>query len=564
MKLFKKVGAVFLALAMIAVMIPQLESKVVKAASTPYTYNGKTKDSYFSGEGVPSGNWQSSKTADFNYDKCSLKTGSLKTEAGGIKFTVTENKYAVVEFNVNQKNAGDKCYFGVKDVSAGTYLGRELMQQYPDLKIVPTKLYDAKVNSEYFMLPAVCQPKTEYVVYYDTNESNKESYLYQIKVTEYDTQAEAQAKVDEYVKSITEKKKYTVSGKITSEVDLTGGTVSLTTTTSGAGNVTSEPITKNDDGTYSYTTAEEAVVGGGAVYNVSVTSPALTEAKKTVQSAELAKVSFTVNDANKADADFEVKYNDITNIWDFANASDWSTCSYEKVSELVTYKGLVIDVTAGGKFATSSQDGKGRIQTNTGTKVRIPVSGWGNVTCTFGGKVDSKTTLGDVQGSSTTEITASYDNNAEYVELSIGASNIYIQKIEIKPESPVTLLGTAVRQETEGWGNGIRFGAALDLTKVDKDACTSGTLIGLESIVGAGKEMTMDDAGKTCLDVVRTTFIKEENNQLEYAAALINIPDDQKDTKIVARSYVKVGDNVYYGKQQTATWSGVAAAVNAQ
>ena len=553
MKLLKKAGAVFLALAMIAVIIPQLGSKVVKAAEgIEYIYNKDNKsDSHFA---IKSLNVLDCPASNFT-------GGGLKANSAieGSTFTVAANKYAIVEFDLNTRYANNSCCIRVKNAE-GSFIGEDSIQEHPELRILTTNQWNKDVVADHFMLPVVC-PSGTYTLVRDTT-LNKEGVLYQIKLTEYDSNDAAQEKVAQYIKDMTETVKYKVSGTISSEVDLTGGKVTLvpkSSTGTTAKAVASNAITSNEDGTYHY---EVENVVGKATYSVAIDAQGIIEAEKHLDREKLATVSFTVEEASKENADFTVPYIAIAKNWDFQDIDKWD-CSYG-TNKNVIYKGLIIETGSTGKFAVDLKNS--RIQINKGTKVKIPVSGWGTVTCEFAGTPDSTTTLGTTKGSGVKDGTLSFRyENANYVELSIGAANegLYLKSIKaVSDETPaVARLGAAVRQETAGWGNGIRFGAALDLTKVDKDACTSGTLIGLESIVGAGKEMTMDDAGKTCLNVVRTTFIKEENNQLDYAAALINIPEEQKNTKIVARSYVKVGDNVYYGEQQTATWNGVAAAV---
>ncbi len=559
MKLLKKAGAVVLVLAMIAVLMPQLGSVVKAAASSTHVINyandGK-QDSYFTISGALSNN-SGSTTKDFSRG---YKTGTQTFD-----FTVTEGKYAVVEFNMNLRYANKPCYYVVK--KDGTILAQELTEQYPDLRIGPTKIYDPNVNSEHFMLPVVCEAGT-YTIARDESTQN-EAALYQIKVTEYDMQEEAAAIVDEYVKAVTEKPKYTFSGTITSEVDLTGGKVSLSSKTAGASAATVD-LTSNGDGTYSYTAND--IVGGGAVYNVSIESPALEKAKMLVNSTELAQISFTLNDADKTDANFTVPYKEITNTWDFATIADWGTFSCQGNAEEVLYKGLLIDVSntsTTAKFATSQDSqGVGRIQINKGTKVKIPVSGWGTIKCTFGGAPNGNTTLGTATGDGTNNGSISFNyENATYVELSVGTDNdnLYLKKIEVIPDTtnpPVSTLGASVRQETAEWGNGIRFGGQLNLNKVEENS-TSGTLIGLKSVVNDAT-MTLEDVQKTCINVVRTTYITQDESSLEYAAALINIPDDNLDTEIVARPYVTIGDNTYYGEQIIITYNTAQKIVDGQ
>lgn len=466
---------------------------------------------------------------------------------------------------MNLKNDDTGCVYWVKQ--DGKILGEDLITQYPDLRIKPTQLYNKDIDSEHFLVPMVCGAGT-YTIERDSA-ITKESVLYQIKVTEYDTETEAETIVNTYVDSIKNKPRYTISGKITSEVDLTGGTVNLKGTATGASNVKVDLI-PNDDGTYSYTAND--VVGGGIEYNVSIESEALAKAKKLIDSTELAKISFTLNNANKTDADFTVPYKEITNTWDFSTIADWSTCSYQGNAEEVLYKGLLIDVSntsTSAKFATNSDSqGVGRIQINKGTKIKIPVSGWGTIKCTFGGTPNANTTLGTAAGDGTNNGSISFNyENANYVELSVGTDNdsLYLKKIEVTPDTtnpPVSTLGASVRQETAEWGNGIRFGGKLNLNKTGENS-SSGTLIGLKSVVNDAT-MTLEDVQKTCINVARTTYITQDESSLEYAAALINIPNDNLDTEIVARPYVTIGDNTYYGEQISITYNTAQKIANGQ
>ncbi len=559
MKLFKKAGAVVLALAMIAVLMPQIGSVVKAAATGTYEYNVSKQDSYFTLNGTLSKN-TSAKATDFT-------GGGYKTGNQTFDFIVPANKYAVVEFNMLLRYSDKPCYYVVKKDTE--ILAQELTTQYPDLKIGPTQLYNSTtpIDSEHFILPVVCEAGT-YTIARDESTQN-EAVLYQIKVTEYDSQEEATTIVDAYVKSIIEKPKYTISGTITSEVDLTDGTVFLSSKTAGA-SAAKVDLTSNGDGTYSYTAND--IVGGGVVYNVSIESPALAKAKKLVDSAALTQISFTLNDADETGADFTVPYKDITNIWDFSTIADWSSCSYQGSSEEILYKGLFLDVSntsTSAKFATNQDSqGVGRIQINKGTKVKIPVDGWGTVKCTFGGAPNANTTLGTATGDGTNNgsITFNYEN-AKYVELSVGTDNdnLYLKKIEVTPDTtnpPVSTLGASVRQETAEWGNGIRFGGQLNLNKVVENS-TSGTLIGLKSVVNDAT-MTLEDVQKTCINVERTTYITQDESSLDYAAALINIPDEHLDTQIVARPYVTIGDNTYYGEQISITYNTAQKIVDGQ
>ena len=76
--------------------------------------------------------------------------------------------------------------------------------------------------------------------------------------------------------------------------------------------------------------------------------------------------------------------------------------------------------------------------------------------------------------------------------------------------------------------------------------------------------MTLENVGTTCIDVVRTTFIEETDATLDYAAALINIPEANLDTSIVARPYVTVNGITYYGDQIATTYNNATKIVNEQ
>ena len=538
MKLFKKVGAVFLALAMIAVMIPQLESKVVKAAAPSQTETWTYKDNT-TNEGTIIKPYVTSSFKVTNTKKIldpddnstygqALKTGS----SSYFNIVVPDGKFAKVTVVAVSNSSGRAgCIALGSNVSDAIELYNE----------------DNTVAKKITMTGYLSGGTTK------LTHSKNQILILKIIVDVYDR--------DTDVPSDAEVTKVKVSGTVTSSISLVGGKISF--------GLEETDLTLKEGTTDQYTYEFAEIKGDGAEHTVEIIAPEVTKGLKNIDPTSFgANGKVQVEGAEDKVFDFTLNYTPLDGLtWDFTDTSqNWQRSSYE--GKIVTYKGLGIDATANStspKYSAKFDVQGNRVQINEATKVTIPVSGWGKVTCTFSGAVKSSTKLGEQAGDNTAK-TISYDyKNAESVELSIGTDNdkLYLEKIVVEPDKtqPVTLLGTAVRQETAGWGNGIRFGATLDLTKVDKTTCTSGTLIGLESIVGADKEMTMDDVGKTCLDVVRTTFIKEENNQLEYAAALINIPEEQKNTKIVARSYVKVGDNVYYGEQQTATWNGVAAAV---
>ena len=127
-------------------------------------------------------------------------------------------------------------------------------------------------------------------------------------------------------------------------------------------------------------------------------------------------------------------------------------------------------------------------------------------------------------------------------------------------ESPVTTLGAAYREETPEWGNGVRFGAQFDLTK---NITKSGTLVALKDTMDANgvKELTESQIDVVCRDVERTKYISKTETTLEYAVAIINIPEDKKSSVIVSRPYVIIDGTYYFGEQLEASYNSVEAKV---
>lgn len=147
----------------------------------------------------------------------------------------------------------------------------------------------------------------------------------------------------------------------------------------------------------------------------------------------------------------------------------------------------------------------------------------------------------------------------------IAASNdIALSQLIFEP-SPVSALGASYRETTQEYQNGIRFGSTIDKTTVNGTITESGTLVALKSTMETKNvaELTMDSIDSVCKKVVRTTYIKEDDSTLQYAAAIVGISEEQKDTVLVARPYVVVDGVTYYGSQMENSWNGVQAAVNA-
>lgn len=143
-------------------------------------------------------------------------------------------------------------------------------------------------------------------------------------------------------------------------------------------------------------------------------------------------------------------------------------------------------------------------------------------------------------------------------------ADVALSQLIFEP-SPVSALGASYRETTEEYQNGIRFGSTIDKTTVNGTITESGTLVALKSTMETKNvtELTMDSVESVCKKVIRTTYIKEDDSTLQYAAAIVGISEEQKDTVLVARPYVVVDGVTYYGSQMENTWNGVQAAVKA-
>lgn len=133
--------------------------------------------------------------------------------------------------------------------------------------------------------------------------------------------------------------------------------------------------------------------------------------------------------------------------------------------------------------------------------------------------------------------------------------------------SPVSALGASYRNATEEYTNGIRFGSTIDKTKIDYSKVTeSGTLIARKTTMDSNgvTELTMASVDTVCLKVVRTTYLEETKDVLNYAAAIVNIPAEKLDNEFVARSYVVIDGVTYYGAQMIDTWNSVKAKADAK
>lgn len=535
MKLLKKAGAVLLALTMIAVMLPQMGNKVVKAAGPSQTavWTATTADS--------TGIIQTVGTSTANNTKTDPEDGTKYTKA----FKTQSSTY----FNIVVPE-GKFVKVSVVAVANKTDGTAAVVQLDSDAST--NKTITAQSNgttADKVVMAGHLTAGTHKLAH-----SGAQLLIFKIVAEVYDNEADVPA--DAVVSKVK------VSGTVKSSISLANGQIKLGLL---AGDLTLKPGTTDE---YTYELMD--VEGDGAEYMVSIIAPEVTKSLKNIDSTSFgANGKIQVGSEDKV-ADFTLKFIDLDGlVWDFTNTSkNWQSMTYEnneKNPSSGTYKGLTIDATANtAKFDVQS----GRIQINEGTKVNIPVSGWGTVTCTFTGKVPTNvTTLGDTVGESKATMTYNYQN-AESVELSIGAGNtgLYLTKIEVVPDTnpAVKTIGASVRQEAAEWGNGIRFGGQLDLTKVDKATCTSGTLIGLAATVGDDNKMTLENVGTTCINVVRTTFIEETDATLDYAAALINIPETNLDTSIVARPYVTVNGITYYGDQIATTYNNATKIVNEQ
>ncbi len=549
MKLLKKASAVLLALAMIAVMIPQLGSKVVKAAEPSSTDVWEAAKQSTSAATTTSPNGLIKATGKVSKNQAGSYTQALKTGSSSF-FTITapQGKFVKVTVvaNVNKKDDSMSA-IEVEGNSATRKFIRAQSSMEPE-EVTLTGYLEGGVdaNKDYKLVHVQNQLfiyKVTVVVYDNINDIPVDPTIHKVKVT----------------------------GTIQSDLSLDKGKINF--------GLYEGTLSRKEGTTNEYTYELADVESDGSVYPVSITSDEVTKSLKNIdptsydaKNGKKVIVNYTEG-SDTTEMNFTLKYTSLDGLtWNFADtAKNWQAITYEAGrTETGIYKGLEITATtvSGAKGKFDVQPANGRVQINTATKVKIPVSGCGTVTCAFSGTANANTTLGigtDVTtGSNKKDASLIFNyKNAEYVELNIGTDNsgLYLKSITVTPD-PVSQLGASVRQETEAWGNGIRFGGQLNLKKVDT-TCESGTLIGLKSVVGEN-EMTLDNAGVTCVKVERTTYIEETESSLVYAAALIKIPNDQLNTEIVARPYVKdVKGTVYYGEQITTSHSAATAALAA-
>ncbi len=347
---------------------------------------------------------------------CSDFTAGLKMEsASALKFTVAEGKYARV--SVSMLSTGDyEASLGIatsigfnaeNKVNAATFVTKD------DKTVVVTtnKIRTATETAQTGIFDCILPGGTYYIVNSGVATGGKQAILYQVNVTEYDDEAD--------VPPIPVEATVSVSGKITSDYDLTGAKVIL----KGEKTVEAE-IVKAVEG-YEYT-AEGITVND--TYEVSISSSKLFEDKKYIES--LSKTSVEVAETDITDADITVTYKNITNVWDFTLGKYELTTIQKNTG---TYKGLVIDATdtvtySDPKFAVQSN----RVQVNPAVKVTIPVEDYapGTVTVTFSG--DASFTLGTGENTTTTY---AFDADTKTVDLiTTGANPSYLTKIELAKE----------------------------------------------------------------------------------------------------------------------------------
>lgn len=162
-----------------------------------------------------------------------------------------------------------------------------------------------------------------------------------------------------------------------------------------------------------------------------------------------------------------------------------------------------------------------------------------------------------------TTISGSVQPGKDYY-IYVDGSKMALNSITFIPtaeESIVSTIGAAYREEGGSYGNGVRFGSELDKTSADySNIQESGTLIAIQEVVGQDTELTMNT--NKCKPVKRTTVYSEDDSKLQYTVVVINIPEEKKDSVLVARPYVKMNDGtVVYGTQISGSWNSIQAAV---
>ncbi|MBR6697512.1 MAG: hypothetical protein IKL73_04465 [Lachnospiraceae bacterium] len=397
MKLKKKLMSLALVVAMAVCMLPVSKAK---AANTAYTWsfaNSENTNDYFAVSGSSSTN----KSSDF--------ASGLKLDSNNyIQFTVTEGKYAKVDVWANCNSDGQP--------SVVCLVSDSYSAETDEISVYHGKGANAAVKCTYSgyitggtYYVGMKNAVNKMVADAATTSNTKQSMLYQVVVTEYDTVGEVPEDVVDTTTYVN------VSGTITSEVDLTDGKVSLKSATKQYTATISAGANANE-----YTYTAEDVAGDGAEYTVSVNATGLNEATKVVSA--IAPTTITVNTEDVTNANFTISYDDIrvdayNTVWDFGTGK-FEAYEIQGSGKTGTYKGLSI-ATEGGKFSVRESD----VQVNAGTTISIPVTGKGTVVVDL--KNDAGFTLG---GEANT--TYDFDNSVDSVDLVI-TENDYLLSIAI-------------------------------------------------------------------------------------------------------------------------------------
>ena len=142
-----------------------------------------------------------------------------------------------------------------------------------------------------------------------------------------------------------------------------------------------------------------------------------------------------------------------------------------------------------------------------------------------------------------------------------------VTKLTTDGKSFSDVFNTLGAQYKEGSGyanpNAIRFGNEIKKTLISSAGSDVkyGMLVAIASKMSAAgvTELTADNIALYGKDIVSDKIYSTTATALVFSAAIVNIPDSQKDTAITARAYIKVGSTYTYLDQITKTYNEIVS-----
>lgn len=408
--------------------------------------------------------------------------------ATNIVVVIPANKYAQIKVAAKNKTAGTANGVGVSlsQVSSSTQFDTQVTTKDSLSELTFQKTYGG----------------TEITTVYVGSGPLGQASVYGLTVDLYDNESD--------VPQVVEKATYTVTGTIQSDVELTGGKVSIG---NASGNIQSEDITA-ENGTYKYVVNK---VEAGTYSVTGVTSPALTEAEKVV--ASISSVSITVADADVTADAVTIQYKDLNGVWNFQSGEFEGSDIVNGSKQSAVYKGLAISTSdSGGKFSVRASNKD--VQVNDGTTVSIPVSGSGTVRVTM--KEGGNYTLGDVE--STEAVTeCAFSSGTSSVNLVINADSQYLYKIEVIAADKDTTESTPVNvQYKKNADDTYTVRTVYEIAEADLDNYTQ---VGVKLTVGEKSENSLGTTVYQSLKANGST-VKASEGKYYVITQITNVPAD--------------------------------------